>query len=311
MQPFNHGQQIPFRYFDSDTARKRPLVVSFRRIQKMTPNNLENSNSVSICDIHRIDTKLRDCNDVMTMKIMPKYGSNLIQRSTHCNGSQSCRNFSSNSRQKSRMDSLFVENNNDSGHSEKGCVFPKEKFYGNSKLMLTMNDEILRKAVIDCEEDSFAQRVDVCNRSQRRIASHRLTWTRNKNGPLFKSDRNKRLRTIGSATDDSRMIDELAQYYKGNIRKNDFVLRKRYSEKITVNDEALDKALNKDLLEYETTLRAFGKISKSSSTPSVFPSTKLSSCVKAKQDRIIIANGRSVSLLNVKQKPEDSLSNSP
>lgn len=71
MQPFpNNQQQIPFRYFDSDMAKKRPLVVSFRRIHKMTTNNdINNGNSngngnisdaittadiVSICDIHRI-----------------------------------------------------------------------------------------------------------------------------------------------------------------------------------------------------------------------------------------------------------------
>lgn len=56
MQPsLGNQQQIPFRYFDSDMMRKRPLVVSFRRVQKMKPMAVdENSSYIDFCDIHRL-----------------------------------------------------------------------------------------------------------------------------------------------------------------------------------------------------------------------------------------------------------------
>lgn len=156
MQPFNHSQQLPFRYFDSDMAKKRPLVVSFRRIQKMTPNNLENNSetSVSICDIHRLDKKLKDNNDVKCG--MSRYNSNPVRIAMQKKG-QSCRSFTSNDKQKFQLDSLYDESFYDSKPSDKGCVFPKEKFYGNAKLLLTMNDGISRKTIIDSEKDSHSQ----------------------------------------------------------------------------------------------------------------------------------------------------------
>lgn len=140
-------------------AKKRPLVVSFRRIQKMPPNNMENNcgASVSICDIHRIDTKLNDSNDVTTMKGgLSKHSSNPL-RITMQKKSQSCRNVPSNDKQKFQLDSLYDESFSDLNLPDKGCVFPKEKFYGNAKLLLTMNNGISRKTIIDCDKDSHDQ----------------------------------------------------------------------------------------------------------------------------------------------------------
>lgn len=84
MQPYANGQQIPFRYFDSELVKKRPLVVSFRRIHKMTTNNgcnndgsgnfsasIATTDIVSICDIHR-DTNSSKANLMGMRKLSSK-----------------------------------------------------------------------------------------------------------------------------------------------------------------------------------------------------------------------------------------------
>lgn len=281
MQPFNHSQQLPFRYFDSDMARKRPLVVSFRRIQKMTPNNFDNS--VSICDIHRLDTKLRDNNEVMTMKIMSKYGDNsqriAKQRNNHYGESQSCRNFKSGDKQRPQLDSLFDEKAFDPNHSDKGCVFPKEKFYGNAKL-LSVNDDILRKVITDCDEDSFGQRVDSRHISYRNIVSpHHLKKIEMRRKNLFKNDKDeKKIRTITPAAADNKMIDGAEQSHKRHEMKNDFAEEEDrqhnlFDEVITTSD----RRRKKKQPESEPTVKAF---SKSSSAPNIFLCKKLSTCME-------------------------------
>lgn len=272
MQPFNHSQQLPFRYFDSDMARKRPLVVSFRRIQKMTPHNLDGCNSVSICDIHRLDTKIRDNNEVMTMKIMSKYGAAntrlgfAMQRNRE---SQSCRNFASNDRQKSQLDSLFDDN--DISAPDKGSVFPKEKFYGNAKLMLTMNDDILRKAVIDCDDDdgrlgtkSISYR---SNAPPNHLSKEDVKF---RSRLLFKSGIDHNRHPTNSS--DNRMIDEAAKYHKGIVTENNFSSRREEYECKSYGAmmNARDKRRYQSSTENETSMKAFGTIGKSSSSPTSF-----------------------------------------
>lgn len=314
MQPFNHSQQLPFRYFDSDMARKRPLVVSFRRIQKMTPNNLDNCSSVSICDIHRLDTKMRDNNEVMTMKIMSKYGSNptriTMQRKGFCNESQSCRNFSSHDKQKSQLDSLFDENVFDPNHTDRGCAFPKEKFYGNAKLLLTMNDDILRKAIIDCDEDSYNQHVDVKHNAHRNLAStHYLTKdkTRYKNRSYFKNDVDQnRLQTITSTAADNRMIGAIWKTRRDCDVKNGFLSElgteskhRAYETLIT----ARHKQPRQNWMEYETIELRNKTIGKSSSVPTFYPLNKLSTCAeRSKRGKAPERIQKSVSMLSVNGK---------
>lgn len=129
MQPYSTHNQT-FRYFDS----KRPLVVSFRRVNKVTlPNNPPNSaeRCNSICDIHRIDL-----NKMSENKMKSKY----FQRLTPYGTSQSCRNFNGIDNHKSHF------NRNESPQREKiSITYPKEKFHGNAKLLFTLNDDILRE----------------------------------------------------------------------------------------------------------------------------------------------------------------------
>jgi hypothetical protein len=134
VQPFNSHQQT-FRYF-SDS--KRPFVVSFRRVNKVTlPNNNNNNSSLndrcsSICDIHRyeLDEKNRHCRQKNPYKQ---------------NGSQSCRNFNyldGNGKAKAHFD------NEESPQHDRNRItitYPKEKFHGNAKLLLTFNaDDVLK-----------------------------------------------------------------------------------------------------------------------------------------------------------------------
>lgn len=278
MQPFNHSQQLPFRYFDSDMARKRPLVVSFRRIQKMTPHNLDGCNSVSICDIHRLDTKIRDNNEVMTMKIMSKYGAAntrlefAMQRKGVHNESQSCRNFASNDRQKSQLDSLFDDN--DITAPDKGSVFPKEKFYGNSKLMLTMNDDNLRKAVIDCDDNDGRLGTTTKSISYRsNVPPNHLSKEdiKFRSRFLFKSDIDHNRHPTNSS--DNRMIDEAAKYHKGIVTENNFSSRgeKYECKSYGAMMNARDKRRYESNTENETSMKAFGtSIGKSSSSPTSF-----------------------------------------
>lgn len=268
MQPFSHSQQLPFRYFDSDMARKRPLVVSFRRIQKMTPNNnMSNSNSVSICDIHRMDTKLRD--DVMTMKIMPKsYISKMsIQKRNCCNQSQSCRNFSFNDKQKSQLESLCDGNVFDSHHLDKG-VFPKEKYHGNAKLLFTMNDEVLRKSMIDCEpHDEYADMKN--NYSQRNFSStyHSINdRSKSKNRLSLKIDVDqKKLQTITTTVTDNTMIDGYEKSQKAVSERNDPLWRIHKDDEHQLYCKTIEKSKQKkNILEYEPPEKLSKNFTKSS-----------------------------------------------
>lgn len=313
MQPFNHSQQLPFRYFDSDMARKRPLVVSFRRIQKMTPNSLDSCGSVSICDIHRLvrDTKLRDNNEVMTMKIMSKCGSNptriTMQRKGFCNESQSCRSFSSHDKQKSQLDSLFDENVFDPNHSDRGCAFPKEKFYGNAKLLLTMNDDILRKAVIDCDEDSYNQQGDMKQNVHRNIAStHHLTKDkiRFKNRSHFKPETDQnRLETITPTATVNRVMDDIWKIRKGMGGNNDYLLEKGTESEHRAYETliaARHKQLLTNLTEYERVELPRNTLEKSSSVPTFSPSNKLSAFVEQAANEKT-PERKSVSMLSIKE----------
>lgn len=306
MQPFSN-QQLPFRYFDSDMAKKRPLVVSFRRIQKMTPNNFDNCDSVSICDIHRLDTRMKDNNEATTMKMTSKNETNQwrisMQKSGYCMDSQSCRNFASNDKQKTQLDSLFDEKNFDKSHYDKGCVFPKEKFYGNAKLLLTMNDDILRTSIIDCDKDSFGQRVDNSHQNSLSTRHWKRDGRKNKKRFPFNSDREQKLQTISSTPDDNKMIDEAERKLKGVSMKNEFLSptnENRISESLIITS---DKQRDKRRMENETRNEAFGKLNKSSSAPSIFLQTKLSPFSGKPEDvKASFHIPKSASMLKIRRK---------
>jgi hypothetical protein len=281
-------------------AKKRPLVVSFRRIQKMTPNNFDNCDSVSICDIHRLDTRMKDNNEAMTMKMMSKCGTNqwriAMQKSSYCKESQSCRNFSSNDKQKSQLDSLFDEKLCDKSHNDRGSVFPKEKFYGNAKLLLTMNDDILRTSIIDCDEDSYGH-------TEKLKDSHRSSFTkrhfrdnkRDKNRFLFKG-RNQKLQTIASMPDDNVMIDEISRKRKETMKNGFAKDENRFFETLIVSSDKQRK-------ENETAEGTYGKLNKSSSAPSIFSTTKLSSYQgKSESSKASFHLPKSVSMLKIRRK---------
>jgi hypothetical protein len=174
VQPFSsHSQQLPLRYIDSDMAKKRPFVISFRRIQKMTPNGLDGS--VSICDIHRQDTKMKNNNE----KKRQHYGANFscsVNGRNDCQESQSYRSFAIMKRQ-SRVDSIFNENVFDENVPEKSSVLPKEKFYGNAKLLMKMKEDImLRKSIpIYFDDDPFEQYISEKHNPPRWFTSHKVT----------------------------------------------------------------------------------------------------------------------------------------
>lgn len=298
MQPFNHSQQLPFRYFDSDMAKKRPLVVSFRRIQKMTPSNFDHCNSVSICDIHRLDTKLRDNNEVMTMKIMSKYGSNAMramQKNVHCSDNQSCRNLQSYDKSKSLYDESAFERN----HVDKGCVFPKEKFYGNAKLLLNVNDDILRKAIIDYDKDSHELDADSkMPKSQRNVSTNHLTKdkTGHKSRLTFKSDMKKRPNPTVTSSADTKMIDEAARYHQRDEMKNHFL-----SDDDDCRLRNFETAKSQSPSENETARKLSWKMSKSSSAPTVFQTKKLSVCMQRMENEKAFERAKHVSMLNVEK----------
>ena len=306
MQPFN--QQLPFRYFDSDMAKKRPLVVSFRRIQKMTPNNLENCGSVSICDIHRIDTKSRDNNDAMSMKVLTKYGaypSKMTMQKKYC-CSQSCRNCFFNGKQKSQLDSLFDENVYDSHHLDKG-VFPKEKFHGNAKLLLTMNDDILQKAMTDC--DSHEEYSDMNRQQSNRKFSTTYSYktkeekNRYKYKPAFKFDVDQnKVRTITSIATD-KMIDgyERTQY---RFEEMNYPLSRRDDDQyVNMMIATRNKKTLKKRLGYETPEKLKKNMKKSSSAPTVYPLKKLSLCLEREENAEALERiQKSVSMLSVNGK---------
>ncbi|CRK94983.1 CLUMA_CG008471, isoform A [Clunio marinus] len=281
MQPFNQSQQLPFRYFDSARARKRPLVVSFKRIHKMTPTNPDSCNSVSICDIHRTDIQLKEHNDnnVMTTRIKSKYGANPSRLTMHRQTCNSEGQTTSNFPRTSRFDSLYSEKVLDRNNSDKGCIFPKEKFYGNAKLLLTINDDILRKTVIDCE-DCFDHDGNMkTNRLKNLLPTHHLLMdkvenNKNKYFRKIEIERRKRNESISSiATDDSEMIDDCIQICKANALRNNFLSRQEETRsrlKPTAFLKSTEQNGN-EISENETDLKAFGKLNKSLSTPSIYP----------------------------------------
>jgi len=209
MQP---SQQPLFRYFDSDMAKKRPLVVSFRRVQKMVPNNCSTTDRCnSFCVVQRLDTNKSKDNDIVTMKLHSKYNTNttrnLVQKGGGfcCGENQSSRNFhsmnnnnnnnSSNSNNNYKKRALFELFDGDKSHSYQDNnnknVFPKEKFYGSAQLQLghASNDDILRKvAVIDCSAGSpFDRQVESKQNVNRKICFGRKLTKDNRtiNGGLF------------------------------------------------------------------------------------------------------------------------------
>ena len=128
MQPYSTQNQT-FRYFDS----KRPLVVSFRRVNKVTlPNDPINSaeRCSSICDIHRLDLSNVDNN-----KMLPK--SKYSRRPPFPANSQSCRNFNV-------IENWQKSNFNGNLKERTPITYPKEKFHGNAKLLLNANERNLR-----------------------------------------------------------------------------------------------------------------------------------------------------------------------
>lgn len=270
MQPFGHSQQLPFRYFDSDMAKKRPLVVSFRRIQKMTPSHSDKCDSVSICDIHRLDTKARDNNELMTMKIVSKHGSNpsrmAMQRRTTCNENQSCRNFSSSDKQKLQLESLYDRNVCDPITSDKSIVYPKEKFYGNAKILLTMNNDVLRKDIIDCDDDSFDRPCD--NELTRWNVSQRHHLTKDRCGRTFKTKEGK----SQVKYNDSQMIDG---FVKADERQSNFLSTNwdAHSNLYKTNRNKQQRTSN---AENETRKLTWKSIPKSSSTTMIYHLKKLS-----------------------------------
>lgn len=132
MQPFSTHQnhQQTFRYF-SDS--KRPLVVSFRRVNKVIlPNALEKSSDRcnSICDIHRV-IECDGNEGKMSLK-----------------NRQQGHRFSSykiDSQVDMRHKTHFDNEDEESPQRDKRTItYPKEKFHGNSKLLFAINDDILK-----------------------------------------------------------------------------------------------------------------------------------------------------------------------
>lgn len=134
MQPYStQNQHQAFRYF-SDS--KRPLVVSFRRVNKVQlPKAFEKTNNNitdrcnSICDIHRI-VEL-DAND-SKMSLKSRYSRRLSP-------------YPFNSHFDMRQRTHFDDDEDDSPQHDKiSITYPKEKFHGNAKLLFTINDDILK-----------------------------------------------------------------------------------------------------------------------------------------------------------------------
>lgn len=266
----------------------------------MTPNNLDSCGSVSICDIHRLDTKIRDNNELMTMRIMSKYGASFsrasLTKKNLCHESQSCRNFQPSDKQKSRLDSLFDENIFDPSPTDKSNVYPKEKFYGNAKLLLTMNDDILRKAV--CDDDAY--QCDVSKRQQlprHAISTHLSTMdgARNKNGLKIKTNRILHP-TATPKTADSKMIDDVlnrcqeAPEVKNHLlsQDDDDVERRLFENLIASRRDSRSLQLESEMRE-----RAYEGLSKSSSAD--FPMKKLSTTKEqSENEKSSVENGKAL-----------------
>lgn len=132
MQPFSTHQQT-FRYF-SDS--KRPLVVSFRRVNKVKLPHAPEKHSDrcnSICDIHRVVEC--DGND-SKMSLKSRHGRHLSSykidsQMFHVDMMRQRTHFDNEEEESPRRDKRTV-------------TYPKEKFHGNAKLLFTINDDILK-----------------------------------------------------------------------------------------------------------------------------------------------------------------------
>jgi hypothetical protein len=156
MQPFSaqNQQQMTFRYFDS----KRPLVVSFRRVNKMTQNNftLEHCNSVN--DFHRIDMSGAGCGSSYGLNMIkeksPKYCLNAVTRNGAIKSSENpaFRNFNYIDKQRAHFEVQYDDADDDDIYDKATITYPKEKFYGNAKLSMT--EEALRKKPLAEQNDN-------------------------------------------------------------------------------------------------------------------------------------------------------------
>lgn len=132
MQPFstNQSHQQTFRYF-SDS--KRPLVVSFRRVNKVKLPNASEKNSErcnSICDIHRVVEC--DGNDSkMSLKNRRFSSYKIDSQMFHVDMSRQRPHFDNEDEESPQRDKRTI-------------TYPKEKFHGNAKLLFTINDDILK-----------------------------------------------------------------------------------------------------------------------------------------------------------------------
>ena len=175
-------------------ARRRPLVVSFRRIHKIQKPQIDRCSSS--CDVYNVDLKLkRTCSNdnigCITTKSFPKFFNNnntndnntttstIIQlKNGFCseiNSNYSCKNFA--------LDRKSIAHGKHSTHFrtylddkqynlsegitmlEEKYVFPKEKYYGNAKLQ-AMDDDHLRRSVIDCDEEELDYERSLCKQYQ-------------------------------------------------------------------------------------------------------------------------------------------------
>ncbi|CAO1426919.1 unnamed protein product [Diamesa serratosioi] len=195
VQPFNQNQHS-FRYLDSDLARRRPLVVSFRRIHKIQKQQIDRCSSN--CDVHHMDMKVkRTCSNdnigCITTKSFPKYNNNnnnininntttastIIQLKTgfcgEINSNYSCRNVDldrksiAHGKHSTHFRTYLDNKQSDLSEGitmlEEKYVFPKEKYYGNAKLQ-AMDDDHLRKSVIDCDEEELDYERSLCKQYQ-------------------------------------------------------------------------------------------------------------------------------------------------
>lgn len=193
VQPFNQNQHS-FRYLDSDLARRRPLVVSFRRIHKIQKQQIDRCNSN--CDVHDMDLKLkRTCSNdnigCITTKTIPKYfnhhNNNINNTATttiiqlkngfcgEINANYSCRNFDSdrksfaNGKHSTHFRTYLDDKPSNLSEGitvlEEKYVFPKEKFYGNAKLQ-ALDDDHLRKSIINCDEEELDYERSLCKQYQ-------------------------------------------------------------------------------------------------------------------------------------------------
>lgn len=235
------------------------------------------------------------------MKIMSKYGATPLRCSLLRKGvggeNQSCRSQSPHDTQNSRLDSLFDERAFEASTSDKACVFPKEKFYGNAQLLLTMNDDVLRKTVIDCDDDSYGRLVDAKYNSHRNLPStHRLTKNAERQRHRFSFKSVSEFTKPSSApADDNKMIDDDRNNCKAAaMTESDFLSNRE-------RNELSNESSAEERMESETPSKAFAK---SSSFPVSFQVAQYSLCKGLERAENLKARGKirkSVSTLSVRR----------